>query len=428
MTSNSPIIPSTVENRGIYCGLPKFSPLITGRKAIVFGANGISGNYMLRALSQTPERWEHVAALSRRPHTASQGIGKNVEHIQVDLLQEPEEIAKILRHHELQPDVVFFFAYIQPPPADDNLWSNAEELTRSQGKLLQNCLDALQLASIRPKRFLLQTGAKYYGVHLGPVHSPAVESDPRVLIEPNFYYVQEDMLSQYCRQNGVQWNVVRPAVILGAVEGSAMNSVYALAVYAAVQKHKGEKLVWPGDAWGWEKEVTHSSAMLNSYLSEYVVLNEHAGNEAFNASDGSPFTYGRLWAQLAKWHGLEFTYPDDDSTGLHELTLQHKPPRGFGKPPTIRFNFTFFEWAQRPENQQAWKELTQKHNLIGNPFGPNELEKTFEYLDFAVLPPHAFTMNLAKGRKFGWYGFVDTIESHRQVIEELVALNMVPPL
>lgn len=66
--------------------------------------------------------------------------------------------------------------------------------------------------------------------------------------------------------------------------------------------------------------------------------------------------------------------------------------------------------------------------MKGNPFEPNELEKTFEYLDFAVLPLNAFTMNLAKGRKFGWYGFVDTIESHRQVIEELVAMNMVPPL
>jgi nucleoside-diphosphate-sugar epimerase len=102
MTSNPPITSSAVENRGIYCGLPKFSSLVSGRKAIVFGANGISGNYMLRALSQAPERWEHVAALSRRPHTSSQGIGKNVEHIQVDLLQEPEEIAKILKDHKLQ--------------------------------------------------------------------------------------------------------------------------------------------------------------------------------------------------------------------------------------------------------------------------------------------------------------------------------------
>ena len=137
------------------------------------------------------------------------------------------------------------------------------------------------------------------------------------------------MLFQYCRQNAVQWNIVRPSVILGAVEGAAMNSVYALAVYAAVQKYKGEKLVWPGDAVGWEKELVQSSAMLNSYLSEYVVLNEQAGNEAFNAADGSPFTYGRLWTELAKWHGMDFTYPEDDTTGLQEITMHSKPPRGY---------------------------------------------------------------------------------------------------
>lgn len=137
------------------------------------------------------------------------------------------------------------------------------------------------------------------------------------------------MLFQYCRENAVQWNIVRPSVVLGAVEGSAMNSVYALAVYAAVQKHKGEKLVWPGDGMAWEKELVQSSAMLDGYLSEYVVLNDRAGNEAFNAVDGCPFTYGRLWTELAKWLGMDFTYPEDDTTGFQEITMHYKPPRGY---------------------------------------------------------------------------------------------------
>tara|TARA_R110002060_G_scaffold1755_3_gene3283 strand:- start:841 stop:978 length:138 start_codon:yes stop_codon:yes gene_type:complete len=41
--------------------------------------------------------------------------------------------------------------------------------------------------------------------------NPAVESDPRVEIEPNFYYPQEDMLWEYCGREGVGWNVIRPA-------------------------------------------------------------------------------------------------------------------------------------------------------------------------------------------------------------------------
>jgi hypothetical protein len=78
--------------------------------------------------------------------------------------------------------------------------------------LLKNFLGALKLAGIKPNRFLLQTGAKNYGIHLGASLTPQIESDPRVTLEPNFYYPQEDMLWEYCRQNpGIGWNVIRPA-------------------------------------------------------------------------------------------------------------------------------------------------------------------------------------------------------------------------
>ena len=102
MSSSPQTLSSTVENRGIYCGLPTYSPSVKGLKALVFGANGISGSYMLRALSQAPGRWEQVTALSRRPPTASQGISNNVKHVQIDLLEDPEEIAKILQDNQIQ--------------------------------------------------------------------------------------------------------------------------------------------------------------------------------------------------------------------------------------------------------------------------------------------------------------------------------------
>lgn len=175
---------------------------------------------------------------------------------------------------------------------------------------------------------MLQTGAKNYGGHNGPVISPAVESDPRILVEPNFYYVQEDILFDYCAKNNVPWNVIRPAFILGAVEDAAMNSVYSLAIYAAIQKYKGEKLVWPGDAAGYDREIVQSTAMLNSYLSEYVAVTEKTANQAFNALDASPFTYARLWPELAKWYGLDFAYPENDTTGFQKITMPYPKLRG----------------------------------------------------------------------------------------------------
>ncbi len=67
------------------------------------------------------------------------------------------------------------------------------------------------------------------------------------------------------------------------------------------------------------------------------------------------------------------------------------------------------------------------HGLRGNPFGES-LQRIFEFLDFAVLPPFSLTLSVTKARKLGWNGYVDPILSHREVIEEFAAMKMIPPL
>lgn len=61
------------------------------------------------------------------------------------------------------------------------MWSNAQELVDVNSALLDNFLSALPLADLKPRRVLLQTGAKNYGVHIGRARTPYVESDPRGL-------------------------------------------------------------------------------------------------------------------------------------------------------------------------------------------------------------------------------------------------------
>lgn len=167
------------------------------------------------------------------------------------------------------------------------------------GKILQTFLSALDIASIQPNRILLQTGLKNYGVHLGPVTVPCTESDPRVLlkdaqdrISPNFYYRQEDILFDYCKSHPhTSYNVTMPSWILGAVKASDMTTFYPLAVYAAVQRKLGRKLEFPGDTNGWEKIMPMSSASLNSWFHEWLVLEDGAKNERFNIVDDSEFTW-----------------------------------------------------------------------------------------------------------------------------------------
>ena len=85
---------SGVQSKGIYYGIPKYDPSLKGLKAIVFGASGISGNFMLNTLGEAPERWEEVIAISRRPPVCK---ASNIRHHSLDLLQEPEKVAESLK-------------------------------------------------------------------------------------------------------------------------------------------------------------------------------------------------------------------------------------------------------------------------------------------------------------------------------------------
>ena len=50
-----------------------------------------------------------------------------------------------------------------------------------------------------------------------------------------------------------------------------------------------QPLVFPGDYLAWDKEQSQSSAMHNSYLSEWAPLTPAASDEALNAGDDFPF-------------------------------------------------------------------------------------------------------------------------------------------
>lgn len=124
-----------VQTKGIFHSLPTFSPDVKGLTAIVTGANGISGFHTMRVLLETPERWSKVYAASRRPpppemmYLLPAEQRERVEHVALDFLSKPEEIAQALEDKGVQADVVFFYSYAQPKPQPGaGAWSNAQEL------------------------------------------------------------------------------------------------------------------------------------------------------------------------------------------------------------------------------------------------------------------------------------------------------------
>jgi len=190
----------------------------------------------MRALLDAPERWTKVYALSRRPPpepmmgllTAEQR--SRVQHVACDFLESRDKIAQALKEANVSATHVFFYSYLQPkPPPGAPIWSNADELVKVNSALLSNFLDALPQAGIKPSRFLLQTGAKNYGVHIGRIRTPSCESDPQPKhLEPNFYYPQEELLFKYCKENGVSWNVVMPAWIIGPTNNAQVSLLWVM--------------------------------------------------------------------------------------------------------------------------------------------------------------------------------------------------------
>lgn len=294
--------------------------------------------------------------------------------------------------------------------------------------LLQNFCEALPLADIKPKRIMLQTGAKNYGIHLGPAAIPQEEWFPRCEIQPNFYYPQEDYLSSFCARTNTTFTICMPSFICGAVPDAAMNFVFPLGVYASVIRHLNQKLEFPSDLTSWENTHVGSSSMLNGYMEEWAVLTEEAGGEKLNTVDSSPFTWGNFWPKFARWYGVEYGRPDMDDSVYTKVTTQYDPPpRGWGPPKTIRIKFTLVDWARRPEVQKAWAELISKHNLKVAKLEDMDIDRIFGFTDGSLVGG-PLDMSMNKARKMGWHGFVDTNECMREVLGEFAKIGMIPPV
>ena len=176
---------------------------------------------------------------------------------------------------------------------------------------------------------MLQTGSKHYAFYLGPAAIPAFESDPRVLIDGNFYYPQEDTLFEYCKAMGVEWSISRPTYIIGAVRDGSLNHLLGFGVYASIQAHLKRPISFPGDYRAWDREQHQSTGELNAHFQEWLVLSSHTANEAFNIHNGDSFTWGRLWPYLAHWYGVEWNPPETEDSKYRTLTLDLPvTPRG----------------------------------------------------------------------------------------------------
>ena len=307
---------------------------------------------------------------------------------------------------------MFFSAYVEKATEKENWDVN--------GDMLQNFLDALEKTGVAKtlKRVILVTGAKHYGVHLGPVKNPEQESDSWLtqdIFPPNFYYRQQDILKAFCRKNThVSWVVTYPNDVVGLAKGNFMNLATSVGIYAAVSRELGEDLAFPGCERFYIGFDSLTDSRLHAEFCEWAALEPRAGNEAFNVVNGDVTSWQTLWPLLAAKFGMKVKA--DQFSGAHpassETELAKKPPigiyesemglKGRIKPGKVEQVTDLVQWSKQPRVREAWERLASKEGLE-----KDALEKaTWAFLGFVLGRDYDIVINMTKARKLGWTSYV----------------------
>lgn len=76
----------------------------------------------------------------------------------------------------------------------------------------------------------------------------------------------------------------------------------------------------------------------------------------------------------------------------------------------MKSNFSLLEWSLLPEIEKAWKEISQQHYLVLDPFDPLYRARIFSISDSAIIGDGPMTLSLRKARKFGFFGTADSYQ------------------
>ena len=85
----------TIKSSGVFHGLPQYTENGEKNTVLVVGAKRITGANVVKVLSEKPERWSTIYALSRK--APANPLAANVEHLSIDLLTFPAKVAEGLK-------------------------------------------------------------------------------------------------------------------------------------------------------------------------------------------------------------------------------------------------------------------------------------------------------------------------------------------
>lgn len=358
------------------------------KHALIIGGTSIVG-YKLASTLLLEGDWK-VTGIARHVKDYAKTI-KDYRLIECDLLAPECDLRKVLGPSVKDVTHVFFMTWI-PRPTE-------EEMVKVNRGLFKTIVDTVADASSNLEHLYLQTGSKYYGMHLGPekgMVTPCREDDPRK--GTNFYYALEDYLVEIATKRNLTWSVARPSCIIGYTIDTAMNLGVSFAVYAAVLKELGKPLVFPygQKAFRCFRELTSNRVMARFIVWLTDRNNPQNKNQAFNVTNGDLYRMEQLWTGIANYFGME-------------VQVTHDPT----------FNLKNF----MNENKEVWDRIVAKNGLEKHDI--NSLG-TWDFMELMCNREWDECMLINKSLKYGWTERLDTLDVLGSFFDELSLRKIIP--
>ena len=352
---------------------------MTDRNALIVGASGIVGRaafeHFAAGGSGADFDGSNTFGVSRRAPDLSVGT-----HVPLDLM-DAETCRRVLG--DLPPMTHVVYAALYEKPGLIEGWYDPEQMETNR-QMLANLLEAAE-ASGRVRHVSLLQGTKAYGAHVGRMRVPGRERSSRHPHD-NFYWLQEDLLRERAARGDYAFTVWRPPVIYGHAFGAPMNPLAPLSTFAAVARHEGRPLCWPGGRTG------PTDAMDARLLARALAWGANAAaarNEIFNISNGDVFVWENVWESLAAAFGMKI-----------------------GSPEPLRLA------EFMPSKSDVWDDVVRAHDLR-SPALMDFVGDSFVYLDLhlGLGRDHAAPPNMLSTIKLRQAGFGDCIDSEDMLVE-----------
>lgn len=419
-----------------------------GKIALVVGGTGMAGNAMVpHLLNQAGDHYDSVICLARTVDegTFASRTAKTYIPLSCDLQDKDAVVAGLVELGSPAITHVYWFADANRPPAlghavlmrallagtdmvspvihqvlkhspqfvRDKVYGTQARLAGSgrnaRNQLwMANVLDAIAETGAPLQSFVLGTGGKHYGMHLGPglwadYASPFYEDGARCP-GPLSYFDAVDFIQRRAALDGFSWNEVRPTFIVGScpeLTNATQSFAIALATFALVLKAQGKVLRYPGTDASYRAMI---NVCTSEKIAEVAAWSTGHPNQAFNCLSCPPFSWEQAWPEIARWFRMEPAEPVHKVTGESSASVAG------------------------PRAASIWQDLRARNSL-----GDNELSALLNYsfLDKSFMVGYDTVFSPAKLTQFGFpddriYEYRNGAECMTAFFERLVEDRIIP--